>query len=167
MPHAPRHAINSVPHLSQLGGLLRASLERTVTIYSDCLRKDPVIPHGDTMSTALLEDHAVSMISDLAQSLVIVGEAGQEATDLLRDGSAIQRTIAEQHGRRRHAQGWLLEAVQRDNVLLQSCVQQTLREVDAQFEGSDAMGVLIGMLDRAGEISSRAWRQAEMRGDLD
>jgi hypothetical protein len=119
------------------------------------------------MSAALLEDHALSLIADLAQSLVIVGESSQEATDLLRDGSAIQRTIAEQHGRRRHAQGWTEEAVRRDQALLRTCVSELVNHADADFEGSEALGVLLGMLDRVGEISARAWRQAEMRGDPD
>jgi hypothetical protein len=119
------------------------------------------------MSAAQLEDHALSLIADLAQSLVIVGEAAHEATDLLRDGSAIQRTIGEQHGRRRHAQGWSLGAVQRDNGLLLDCVRQTVNKADSAFAGSDALGVLVGMLERFGEISASAWRQAEMRGDGD
>jgi signal transduction histidine kinase len=163
----PRQPIPSVPHLTRLGETLRVSMQRTVEVYRDCLRSDPAIPWAEQMSASQLEDHALSLIADLAQSLVIVGQAAHEATDLLRDGSAIQRTIGEQHGRRRHAQGWSLGAVQRDNRLLRECVQQTVTSADPTFASSDALGVLVGMLERSGEISDRAWRQAEMRGDGD
>jgi hypothetical protein len=39
-----------------------------------------------------LEDHAVSFCADLAQSLVIVEDAGPEGAAMLKDGGAIQRT---------------------------------------------------------------------------
>jgi hypothetical protein len=38
---------------------------------------------------------------------------------------------------------------------------------DPDFEDSEALGVLVGMLNRVAEISGRAWSQAEMRGDPD
>ena len=160
-------AIPAIPRLSRLGEVLRSNLERTVAAYRECLRTDSAIPRADRMSPALLEDHAMTLVADLAQSLVIVGESAEEATDLLRDGSAIQRTIAELHGRRRHAQGWSFSAVQRDNALLRDCVRLALLNADPSFGDSAALGVLLGMLERFGEISARAWRQAEMRGDAD
>jgi hypothetical protein len=131
------------------------------------MRVDPLIPRAASMPVALLEDHATSLIADLAQSLVIVGEVGQEATDLLRDGSAIQQTVAEQHGRRRHAQGWSEEALRRDHALLRDCLCDLVLAADPDFEDSEALGVLVGMLNRVAEISGRAWSQAEMRGDPD
>ena len=164
---ARRAEIPSVPHLALLGELLRSSLERAVATYRDCMRVDPLIPRAASMPVALLEDHATSLIADLAQSLVIVGEVGQEATDLLRDGSAIQQTVAEQHGRRRHAQGWSEEALRRDHALLRDCLCDLVLAADPDFEDSEALGVLVGMLNRVAEISGRAWSQAEMRGDPD
>jgi signal transduction histidine kinase len=164
---AGRADVPSVPHLALLGELLRANIERAVTAYRDCMRVDPIIPRAASMSVTLLEDHAVSLIADFSQSLVIVGEVGQEATDLLRDGSAIQQTIAEQHGRRRHAQGWSEEALQRDHELLRQCLRDIIIAADSDFEDSEALGVLVGMLNRVAELSGRAWAQAEMRGDSD
>jgi signal transduction histidine kinase len=162
---ARRADVRVVPNLALLGELLRSSMERAVATYRDCMRVDPIIPRAASMPVTLLEDHAVSLIADLAQSLVIVGEVGQEATDLLRDGSAIQQTIAEQHGRRRHAQGWSEEALQRDHELLRESLCGLIISADSDFEDSEALGVLIGMLNRVAEISGRAWTQAEMRGD--
>lgn len=162
-PSTARSAVPPVRHLSRLGEVLRSHVEQAVAVYRERLRAEPLIPHADKMSASLLEDHATSLIADLAQSLVIVGEADQEATDLLRDGSAIQRTVAELHGRRRHTQGWSLSAVQRDNILLSDCVRRTVCTADPAFEDSDALGVLVGMLERVSDISVRAWRHAEMR----
>jgi hypothetical protein len=109
-----------------------------------------------------LEDHAVSFCADVAQSLVIVGDAGPEAAELLKDGSAIQRAIAEAHGVRRHAQGFDEAAVQRDHAILREEVERAVRgrlrpgsaDVDA------AVRVLMGLVDRAEAISVRAWRRA-------
>jgi signal transduction histidine kinase len=164
---ARRVSIPGVRHLSLLGEVLRSNIERTVAAYRDCLRTDPLIPRAAAMPVSLLEDHAVSLIADCAQSLVIVGEAGHEATDLLRDGSAIQRTIAEHHGRRRHAQGWAEAALRRDHALLKECMTAVVRREDPGFDGTEALSVLSGMLDRVAEISERAWREAEMRGDTE
>jgi hypothetical protein len=159
--------IPSIPHLALLGELLRSNLERAVASYRDCMRADPLIPRANSMPVTLLEDHAVSLIADLAQSLVIVGEVGRDATDLLRDGSAIQQTVAEQHGRRRHAQGWSEAALRRDHALLGECLRELVLAAEPDFADSEALGVLGGMLNRVAEISARAWAQAEMRGDPD
>ena len=162
-----RHTAQSIVRLAALGDLLLDRMALIVERYERALRGEPLILQRGAMNASQLVDHAVSLIADLAQTLVIVGEAAQEATDLLRDGSAIQRTIAEQHGRRRHAQGWSLQALQRDSALLRSSILQVLHDADPALERTDAMAVLLGMLERNAEISARAWRQAEMRGDSD
>ena len=163
----PHHSRAAVAHLARLGEMLQSDIRHVIDVYRERLLADAVTSSARAMTAAQVEDHAMSLVADLSQSLVIVGEAAQEATDLLRDGSAIQRTIAEQHGRRRHAQGWSLAAVERDDAILRDCVRDAACKRDPTFAASDALGVLVGMLERFGEISARAWRQAEMRGDAD
>jgi hypothetical protein len=168
------------PGLGDVGGALRASVDEVLAAYADRLRADPAVPRAREMRRVELEDHGVSFCADLAQSLVIVGNAGPEAAGMLRDGSAIQRAIAEQHGARRHVQGWDEAAVRRDHQLFREEVERAVRG-RLRPAGGDAGGhapggagtdhgrdrdvdaavrVLLGLIDRAEAISVRAWRQA-------
>jgi len=147
--------------LAEIGTLLRRRADEILDAYTARLRADPAVPLGATMRQAELEDHAVSLLADFAQSLVIVAGARDQTATLLRDGSAIQRTIAEQHGRRRHAQGWSEEAVVRDHRILGEEMERVLRARSSDAaDVPHALAVLGHFLDRAEEISLRAWRQA-------
>ncbi|HZF66534.1 MAG TPA: hypothetical protein VEZ47_00650, partial [Gemmatirosa sp.] len=86
---------------------------------------------------------------------------------LLRDGSVIQRTIAEHHGARRHTQGWSEEAVRCDLVILREELERVLRaRVARDAEHVDeALGVLTTLARRAEQISLRAWHQADRAGE--
>jgi signal transduction histidine kinase len=150
------------PGLGRIGEMLRAAIDDILAGYTDRLRADPAVPRGRELRRTQLEDHAVSFCADMAQSLVLVGDAGPEAAELLKDGSAIQRAIAEAHGARRHAQGFDEAAVRRDHEILREEVERAVRkrlrpgstEVDA------AVRVLIGLVDRAEAMGVRAWRRA-------
>jgi hypothetical protein len=148
--------------LAQVGARLRESVDDVLRSYVDRLRADPAIPGGSSMRPSALEDHAVALLADFAQSLMIVGDAGPEAPDLLRDSSAIQRTVAEYHGARRHAQGWDEAAVRRDHRIFREEVERVVRGRLRQ-EGpavEAAVDILLGLMDRAEAISVGGWRQA-------
>ena len=102
------------------------------------------------------------MLSDIAQTLVIIGEAGPDAAALLRDGSAIQRIIAETHGARRHAMGWGIDALRRELDIMAEVIMGTVRGHGRQTaeHPEDATGVLNHLIDRAATISRRAWHRA-------
>jgi signal transduction histidine kinase len=148
--------------LGRIGELLRDRLEDVVASYLARLRDDPGVPRAKHMRRPELEDHSVSLVGDLAQSMIIVDEAGEHATELLRDGSAIQRTIAEYHGARRYAQGWDEAGVLRDHRILREEIERLVR-ADAPGsprDAADAVGVLTSLLERIELTSIRAWRQA-------
>jgi hypothetical protein len=162
-------AARGAPALGEIGAVLRAAVDEVLASYVDRLRADPAVPRGLALGRTQLEDHAVSLLADLAQSLVIAGEAGAEAAGLLRDGSAIQRTIAEAHGARRHAQGFHEAAVRRDHQILREEVERAVRgrlrpPGGAAAALGEAVHVLLGLIDRTEVISVRAWRQAAERG---
>ncbi|HEX5073227.1 MAG TPA: ATP-binding protein [Gemmatimonadaceae bacterium] len=150
------------PGLGELGEVLRDAVNEILTAYSHRLRADPALPNANAMRAPELEDHQLSLLGDFAQSLVIVGEGGAEGADLLRDGSAIQRTIADRHGARRHAQGWDEAAVRRDHQILREEVARAVlgRTGRASAEGDAALTVLLRLIDRAEAISVAAWRRA-------
>jgi PAS domain S-box-containing protein len=162
-PRAKRlAAVLSMPGLAELGGLLLRENDRLLETFVGRLRADPLIPDAKRLRTAPLEDHVVTLLSDIAQTLVIIGEAGPDASALLRDGSAIQRIIAETHGARRHAMGWDIEAVRRELGILRDVVMSVVRAHTSETENhpEDAAGVLFHLIDRAATISRRSWHRA-------
>jgi signal transduction histidine kinase len=154
------------PGLGEVGGLLHDAVSEVIGAYTDRLRADPAIPRGATMTRIQLEDHAISFLADLAQSLVIVGDAGPEAVELLKDGSAIQRAIAEAHGARRHAQGWDEAALRRDQDIFREEVERAVRAglKPGSAAVDEAVRVLLGLIDRGQGIAVRAWRRAAQDG---
>jgi signal transduction histidine kinase len=150
------------PRLAEVGELLHEAVTEVIGAYADRLRADPAIPRGSAMTRVALEDHAISFLADLAQSLVIVGDAGLEAVELLKDGSAIQRAIAEAHGARRHAQGWDEAALRRDQQIFREEVERAVREGLKRGSGpvDDAVHVLLGLITRGQEVAVRAMRRA-------
>ncbi|HWJ23747.1 MAG TPA: PAS domain-containing protein [Gemmatimonadaceae bacterium] len=152
--------------LGELGELLRTELDTILASYVDRLRRDPATPLARGMERGALEDHAVTLLADLAQSLVIAGEAGADAVGILRDGSGIQRVIAEHHGVRRHTQGWTLSAVRRDYQLLLEELERVVRSrrVAGRADGegdAGALRMLVGLVERSAQASARSWRRAE------
>jgi PAS domain S-box-containing protein len=154
-------AVLSMPGLTELGALLLRENDRLLEALVGRLRADPLIPDAKRLRTAPLEDHAVTLLSDIAQTLVIIGEAGPDAAALLRDGSAIQRVIAETHGARRHAMGWGIEALRRELDIFRDVVMSIVRAHTRGTEDhpEDAAGVLIHLIDRAATISRRSWHR--------
>ena len=150
------------PGLEEVGELLRGAVDQILEGYADRLRRDPATTGAHTMRRPELEDHQLSLLGDLAQSLVLIGGVGPEGTDILRDGSAIQRTISERHGARRYAQGWDEAAVCRDHQILREEVERTVRRllVGPSPDGNAALTVLLRLIDRAEGISVAAWRRA-------
>ena len=150
------------PGLDELGELIRDAVDEILSAYSDRLRTDPATPGARSLRRPELEDHQLSLLGDFAQSLVLVGGGGAEGADLLRDGSAIQRAIADRHGARRHAQGWDEAAVRRDQHILREEIERAVRERKgrASPDGDAALTVLLRLIDRAEAISIAAWRRA-------
>jgi signal transduction histidine kinase/CheY-like chemotaxis protein len=154
--------------LDVIGELLRGMIDEVMAAYSERVRLDPEIPQARLMRRPELEDHGLSMLADMAQTLVIVSEAGSAATELLRDGSVIQRTIAEQHGIRRCAQGWSEAGVRRDHQIFREEIERAVRSrprsdvAPASPEMEEAVELLLQLVDKAEDISVASWRTARV-----
>lgn len=150
-----------MPGLGEVGVLLHDVVTEVMDAYTDRLRADPAIPRGAGMTRIQLEDHAISFLADLAQSLVIVGDAGAEAVGLLKDGSAIQHAISEAHGARRFAQGWDESALRRDQTVFREEVERAVRAHLKPETGAvdDAVHVLLELIERGQRIAVRSWRR--------
>ncbi|HEX5830238.1 MAG TPA: ATP-binding protein, partial [Gemmatimonadaceae bacterium] len=152
--------------LDELGRALRDESAAILAAYTARLRADPGIPLAQDMRREQLEDHAATLIADLAQSLVLVANAGEEAAMLMRDGTTIQRTVAEQHAVRRRAQGWTEEALRRDHEILREVLEQAVRArvPTSADDASEGLRVLAWLTARAQALGLAAYRQAAEGG---
>jgi hypothetical protein len=141
---------------------MREQIEPLIDAFVSRLRKDPAFGASRTLSRSQLEDHTLSMLGAVVQSLAIVEESEGLEGDLLRDGSAIQEHIAFQHGEQRFRLGWTEPMLDREYAILIEEVRSLLRRIggDAAAEVERAAEVLGRQLDRAFHVSVRGFQHA-------
>lgn len=156
-----------VKGLREIGEALRDEVHAIVTSYAARLRADSEIRGAVELRQPELEDHAVTFLADVAQSLIIVGEAEEDAALLLRDATEIQRTIAERHGLRRRRQRWSEANIQRDFAVMREEVERAVRaRIPASSSDTEqALTVVKRLIENAETISLRSWRRADLRDD--
>jgi signal transduction histidine kinase len=126
--------------LRAAGEALLRELGGTVEEFVRRARADRSLGLTDELSDVDVADHLATLVTDVANSLSVMGGASGEPGDLLSDGKRIQRLIGELHGAQRHRMGWT-EA-------------QLIREVDVVRE------VCGEALDRALADDERALQSA-------
>jgi hypothetical protein len=134
-----------------------------VESYVARLRSDPaLVGIARLLSRPELEDHVVTFLGNLAQSLIIVGRSGGLESDALADGKEIQRTIAELHGRQRRRLGWTERQLARDYEILGEELEAIVRRRAPEGTGDAqaALDAVRQMLAWAREASGRAYRHA-------
>ncbi len=157
-PEQPRRGF------AQVGERLVADNEKMLRVYVARMRTDPEVPEAQDRSDTELEDHVASLMTDIALALPILEQKGGESA-MMRDGSDIQRLIAERHGAQRVRMGWTEPALRREMTLLREVVAEHARgaaDADADVEG--AVAVLTRLVERAEQISVRGFRLARMEG---
>ena len=144
-------AKKSVTH-SRIGERLRQKLEELIGRYVSRMRADPVIPEARSLSIAVLEDHAMSFLGDLFQSLVVVESdddlTDEDEADLLGDGSDIQKLISDLHGRQRHKYGWTQSGLEREYQILDEEVEALVRRYVPDTAGPGGVAWALGLLKR-------------------
>ena len=91
--------------------------------------------------------------------------AGEADENQDRDGSAIQRTVAERHGIRRYAQRWTGQSVRRDYAIMREEIERAVRGRlrTGDRDATQALGILLRLVDRSAETSLAAWQQTALR----
>ena len=146
--------------LGRLGrSLLRAvdEVERTLV---ERLRADNYTRTARDSTIADVADHTAALLAVIARSMMAIAENGPK-DPIVRDGNAMQDTMAARHGRQRRRIGWSREEVDREYRLLHDIVDRTLRDTaDAQaIEAGtdDALAIAHRLLERARGASLRAY----------
>jgi len=155
-----------VQELAEVGRALRAESGAILQRFTASMRADAATTRARALPQSQLEDHVVTLLSDLSQSLVILADAGDAAAALMRDGTAILRTIAETHGARRFDQGWTEAALRREHELLRDAIDAAIRARLGSRAGDlrDALNVLARITERTQMLGLAAYRYAAAHG---
>jgi PAS domain S-box-containing protein len=140
--------------LQDVRDAILVELERTLHVYVARLRSDPGTPSAHGLSEAELEDHLATFLSDLAATFSSLGVAAGGDGEALRDGTAIQRTVAERHGSQRRRLGWREDEIRREFQILQEevagAIQRRVHRPRAEevHEALDAVARFIATSER-------------------
>ncbi|MET0399048.1 MAG: PAS domain S-box protein [Longimicrobiaceae bacterium] len=144
--------------LTIVGEAILADVRSIARTFANTLREDPLVPTGE-MGDADLEDHLATMLTDFANTLVAVERDPATLRRLLRDGSEIQRVVADLHGAQRAELGWDEAAVRREYQILRVVLEAWIRErsdAGTRGDGRDVLRPVHRFVDRSEQISVRS-----------
>ena len=131
-----------------------AELERLLHVYVGRLRSDPATPSAHALSEQELEDHLATFLADLASTLPAMDLTTGGDVEATVDGTAIQRTLGERHGKQRFRLGWHEEELKRDFEILREELSAAIRRrihrerPSEVVETIEAVMVFIGAAER-------------------
>jgi hypothetical protein len=138
--------------LAIVGEAALEEIERVLAGYAARMRRDPATPGAHGLTEPELEDHTATMLADMAQALALVEAARGGPSDGLRDGTVIQRVVAERHGAQRARRGWTAPEVRREYTILReelaAAVRRRVREAP-DVEVGQALALFGRFLDHA------------------
>ncbi|CAN5670810.1 hypothetical protein BH23GEM6_BH23GEM6_26210 [soil metagenome] len=157
------------PGISLVGSAVLTEIERILVGYVARLRTDPDLPWARSMSEAELEDHAATLLVDIAEAIGAIEEAAGAPSPLVRDSQAIQQIVSQRHGERRAEHGWSPGEVRRDYQILREELERAVRrkaERDARDAEEGAAAAVEHGLALFGQFIDRAERisLAELEG---
>ena len=158
-PRRARPREGSRDALAAAGRALSSGLDAVIAAYVARLRGDAALPRAAGATELDLADHAGTLLADVAQSLAVLGGPSGDAARLMRDGSRIQRLLAELHAEQRRRLGWGEEALRRDYEILREEAGRALRASlgERAAEGAATAARLLRQSER---ISLHALRAA-------
>jgi signal transduction histidine kinase len=135
--------------LAAAGAMLLREISPTVAEFVRRARADATLDLPERMSDVEVADHLGTLVTDVANSLTILADAGGEATELLADGARIQRVIGELHGAQRQRMGWSEARLLREVELVREvCLEALGRSLSGDEEaGGTAALALERLLD--------------------
>ena len=148
---APR-AEGSISDLTRLAEGLVTEVVPLVHSWVARLRTDAAIPDVEGLPQVELEDHAATLVTDVALALRFLDGTAGALPKTIRDGTAIMNVIGERHGAQRARLGWPESALTRECALL-------AEEVDSAL-GRIGTNVPAGVVEQARRAAARLLEQA-------
>ena len=157
-----------VPHLeagsdlAKLGTMLIDRLDTVLSRFTDCLRAERrTFPNVDRLTDVQLRDHMQTWLTDVAQALIVLGTTAGDPSELLRDGTEIQRALCERHGAQRYRLGWDTEAVSREFDLFRRVLDEVISESpESQRLSKSSRAILAGFVQQGHQTCLRGQRHA-------
>jgi hypothetical protein len=157
--------------LRALADAVLGDMERVLHAYVARVRADSATPSAHATSEAQVEDHLATFLADLAATLHQLDGAAGEPTEAVRDGTTIQRVVAERHGRQRARLGWSAQEVRREFTILREELAAAVRRrapqvlpgptATARADAAErALAVLDQFLAVAEQLSLESYRRA-------
>ncbi|HEU4562887.1 MAG TPA: hypothetical protein VFS20_33965, partial [Longimicrobium sp.] len=152
--------------LAEAGATLLREISPTVAEFVRRARADTALGIPGSMSDVEVADHLGTLVTDVANSLAILGAAGGEATELLADGTRIQRVIGELHGAQRQRLGWTEAQLAREvELVAEVCHQALTRSLGSDERASRAGSrALQRLLDERTRACLTGFRDAAAAG---
>jgi hypothetical protein len=125
--------------------------------YVARLRAESDVPDLSGVGEPYVRDHACTVITEIANAAIVLSETKGRASDLLRDGSEIQRLLAELHGAQRYRLGWTEPQIAKDVDMLSAELVAAARSLS---EDKSAVEFVIDVVSKILE----QWKQTSIRG---
>ncbi|HEX8245002.1 MAG TPA: ATP-binding protein [Longimicrobium sp.] len=135
--------------LAAAGEMLLRQVARAVDEFVRRARADATLGFTDEMSDVEVADHLGTLLTDVANSLAVLAKARGEPSELLADGSRIQRVLGELHGAQRQRLGWTEAQLLREVDLVREVCLATVTQSIGEDEraGRAAVSALQRLLD--------------------
>ncbi|MEX2584334.1 MAG: ATP-binding protein [Gemmatimonadota bacterium] len=154
-------------HLLAVGRALAGNMESIVVSFRERLRELAIVNEGEDLGDADLEDHASTLLADVAQNLIAMATSRRMPENLVRDGSQIQRVISELHGVQRARLGWSEAAIRQEFDVLREEIERAVDDgTSPGADIGDALGLLGRFLEQAERISIESFRSASLRQEI-
>jgi hypothetical protein len=165
----------SLGPLRELSDVLMTEIEPVVHAYAARLRSDPETPCAHTMTQTDIQDHMASFLADVASTIATLDVAAGIGGPNVRDGSAIQRVVAERHGAQRARLGCSEKEIRREFAILREELAAAVQRqawrlrgptLEARLgEGRRALELLEQFVAVAERLSIQGFRDAAARRD--
>ena len=157
---AAKEASVQSPPLRAIGDAILSEMEAILRTFVQRLRRDEATPSAHEVEEPELEDHLASFLADMAATLSSIDLSKEAPSESTRDGSMIQRVVAERHGAQRARLRWSEAELGREFDILGEVVQDAVGRRMAASRTLPSASVP-GELERASEYLMQALGVAE------
>ena len=159
---SPEEAEDAGPTVLQtIGDAIVAELESIMRAFVNRVLSDDAMPTARGSDAVDVEDHLATFLADVAVTLSSVTLDAEEPTAQVRDGSAIQRVVAQRHGAQRARLGWPEREVRREFVILEEELNAAVQRRLPQYAIGPSRESGVGEAGRAGIYLHQAMHIAE------
>jgi hypothetical protein len=163
--HASTSGVTRDANLGEIAAVLLGTLNDIAQRFLAGLRAHPAaLPNVEQLTDEQLRDHFQTWLADVAQAMLVLQSTAADPSELLRDGTEIQRVISERHGVQRHRLGWGPEALDCEYRVLRQVLRDVVSDAMASRSAAElenVQSVIAGFVQHAQQVSLRSLQHAK------